>query len=197
MIARLSGVLLTKNPPGMVVDIHGVGYQVEAPLSVFYDLPATGEPVVLLIHPVYREDSQTLYGFLREADRTLFRELLRVSGIGPKVALAILSGVSSEEFRNMVEAGDSQSLTRVPGIGKKTAERLILEIRGKLPEAESGVDGAGEKTAAGPESEARAALVALGYSATDALKMVRRLEGEGLSAEGLIRAALRGAMERK
>ncbi len=196
MIVRLAGTLLSKNPPSLVVDVGGVGYGVEAPLPVFTELPAVGNQVVLLIHPVYREDARLLFGFLAEADRTLFRELLKVSGVGPKVALAILSGVSGDDFRLMVEAGDSKALTRVPGIGKKTAERLVLEMRGSLPEAGT-EDDSGESAAASPEVEARGGLVALGYSSTEALKMVRALEGQDLSAEAMIRGALRAAMERK
>lgn len=195
MIARLAGTLFSKNPPGLVVDVHGVGYQVEAPLSVFYNLPSTGQPVVLLIHPVYREDACLLFGFLQESDRTLFRELLKVSGVGPKVALAILSGVSGDEFRLMVEAGDSQALTRVPGIGKKTAERLVLEMSGRLPESEGGGSSPGGGDGRSAQVEARAALVSLGYSASEAMKMINRVEGEDLSAEALIRNALRSAME--
>lgn len=196
MIVRLAGTLLSRNPPGLVVDVQGLGYQVEAPLSVFDGLPNVGQPVVLLIHPVYREDARLLFGFLAESDRTLFRELLKVSGVGPKVALAILSGVSGGEFQLMVEAGDSASLTRVPGIGKKTAERLILEMRGKLP-ADTGDASGARATAANPEAEARAGLLALGYSASEALKMIRGVEGNDLSAEALIRRALKSAMERK
>ncbi|MCH8478941.1 MAG: Holliday junction branch migration protein RuvA [Wenzhouxiangella sp.] len=160
MIVQLKGTLISKRPPLLAVDVHGVGYEVEAPLSVFDQLPAVGEPVTLLTQMIVREDSQTLYGFSRESDRALFRELLKISGVGPRLALAILSGVSGNDFALMVEAGDAQALTRLPGIGKKTAERLILEMRGRLPEQEGGsaVTGAGDAAA-----EARAALAAGGY----------------------------------
>ena len=192
MIVRLEGTLLTRQPPLLTIDVGGVGYQVESPLNVFDRLPQTGEAVTVLTRLVVREDSQTLYGFLVEADRRLFDELLRVSGIGPRLALAILSGVSSDDFALMVEAGDAGALTRLPGIGKKTAERLILEMRGKLPESGQGGAMTGKADAA---SEARAALTALGYSSAEALKMVRAVANEDLPAEALIRAALKHKMQ--
>ncbi len=192
MIVRLSGTLVQRQPPSLVVDVHGVGYEVEAPLNVFDRLPADGEPLTILTHLVVREDAQILYGFLSEADRSLFRELLKVSGIGPRLALAILSGVSGDDFALMVEAGDAQALTRLPGIGKKTAERLILEMRGKLSDLG---DGNGAGLAGGnASSEARAALTALGYSSAEALKMVKAVVDPELSAEALIRAALKKKM---
>ncbi len=193
MIVRLSGTLIERQPPSLVVDVQGVGYEVEAPLNVFDRLPADGEPLTILTHLVVREDAQILYGFLSEADRSLFRELLKVSGIGPRLALAILSGVSGDDFALMVEAGDAQALTRLPGIGKKTAERLILEMRGKLSDLG---DGAGSLAAGGDASgEARAALTALGYSSAEALKMVKAVADPELSAEALIRAALKKKMQ--
>jgi Holliday junction DNA helicase RuvA len=192
MIVRLQGTLIQRQPPQLTIDVGGVGYEVEAPLSVFDRLPATGEPVTLLTQMIVREDSQTLYGFAREADRALFRELLKVSGVGPRLALAILSGVSSDDFALMVEAGDAQALTRLPGIGKKTAERLILEMRGKLPDSDEGGVPGGRGDAA---AEARAALAALGYSAAEALKMVRAVADQDQPPEALIRAALKQKMQ--
>jgi len=199
MIAQLKGTVLERQPPQVVIDVSGVGYEVECPLSVFDQLPAVGEAVTLLTQLIVREDAHTLYGFMRRSDRSLFRELLKVSGVGPRLALAILSGVSSDDFAMMVEAGDSQALTRLPGIGKKTAERLILEMRGRLPEQEGS---AGETLPSDASTEARAALTALGYSAAEALKMVRSVadadqssdESSGKSAEQLIRAALKQKM---
>jgi Holliday junction DNA helicase RuvA len=191
MIAQLKGTVLERQPPQVVIDVAGVGYEVECPLSVFDQLPAVGEGVTLLTQLIVREDAHTLYGFMRRSDRALFRELLKVSGVGPRLALAILSGVSSDDFSMMVEAGDSQALTRLPGIGKKTAERLILEMRGRLPEQESG---GGEPAPSDASSEARAALTALGYSAAEALKMVRAVAEPDQSAEQLIRAALKQKM---
>ena len=192
MIVRLQGTVISRQPPLLAIDVGGVGYEVEAPLSVFDRLPRAGEPVTILTQMIVREDSQTLYGFLRESDRLLFRELLKVSGVGPRLALAILSGVSSDDFALMVEAGDAQALTRLPGIGKKTAERLVLEMRGRLsdlPGAVSTSSGPAE-----PAAEARAALTALGYSAAEALKMVRAVEAADQPAEALIRAALKRKM---
>jgi len=192
MIVRLSGTLIERQPPALVIDVHGVGYEVEAPLNVFDRLPADGEALTILTHLVVREDAQILYGFLSEADRKLFRELLKVSGIGPRLALAILSGVSGDDFALMVEAGDAQALTRLPGIGKKTAERLILEMRGKVSDLG---DGAATTGAGGDaSSEARAALTALGYSTAEALKMVKAVADPELSPEALIRAALKKKM---
>ena len=192
MIVRLRGTVIGRQPPQVIIDVNGVGYEVEAPLSVFDSLPQAGEPVTLLTQMIVREDSQTLYGFARESDRRLFRELLKVSGVGPRLALAILSGVSSDDFALMVEAGDAQALTRLPGIGKKTAERLILEMRGKLPESSGEGSGTAPADAAG---EARAALTALGYSAAEALKMVRAVADQNQPAEALIRAALKQKMQ--
>lgn len=192
MIARLHGTLIERQPPQLLLDVNGVGYEIEAPLSVFDRLPALGQPMTLLTHLVVREDAHTLYGFLNAEDRGLFRALLKVSGIGPRLALAILSGVSSSDFALMVEAGDAQALTRLPGIGKKTAERLLLEMRGRLSDLQ-GVSGAG----AGPAdaaAEARAALTALGYTAAEALKMVRAVADQDQPPEALIRAALKQKM---
>ena len=194
MIVRLQGTLVTRQPPALVIDVGGVGYEVEAPLNVFDRLPADGEELSILTHLVVKEDAHTLYGFLAEADRKLFRELLKVSGIGPRLALAILSGVSGDDFALMVEAGDSQALTRLPGIGKKTAERLILEMRGKVSDlgGESGAAGGGALSA---EAAAREALTTLGYSSSEALKMVKAVGDENLSAEALIRNALKKKMQ--
>lgn len=191
MIAQLTGTVLERQPPQVVVEVAGIGYEVECPLSAFDQLPAKGESVTLLTQLIVREDAHTLYGFMRRSDRALFRELLKVSGVGPRLALAILSGVSSDDFSIMVEAGDAQALTRLPGIGKKTAERLILEMRGRLPE-QDGPAGASAPSDAG--AEARAALTALGYSAAEALKMVRQVAEPDQTAEQLIRAALKQKM---
>lgn len=194
MIVRLQGTLIGRQPPALTVDVGGVGYQVEAPLNVFDRLPADGETVTVLTHLVVKDDGHTLYGFVNEADRALFRELLKVSGIGPRLALAILSGVSGDDFALMVEAGDSQALTRLPGIGKKTAERLILEMRGRLSDPGGATTG-GAGGALSAESEAREALTALGYSSSEALKMIRSVADKDLSSEALIRTALKNKMQ--
>lgn len=193
MIVRLSGTLVSRQPPALVIDVGGVGYEVEAPLNVFDRLPGDGGDLTILTHLVVKEDGHTLYGFLSEADRRLFRELLKVSGIGPRLALAILSGVSGDDFALMVEAGDSQALTRLPGIGKKTAERLILEMRGKVSDLGGETGGAGGALSA--DAEAREALTALGYSSSEALKMIRSVADPELSSEALIRAALKKKMQ--
>ena len=192
MIARLRGTLEERRPPFLLIDVGGVGYEVEAPLSVFDRLPQPGEPMTLLTQLIVREDAHTLYGFIDGADRELFRSLLKVSGVGPRLALAILSGVTSRDFALMVEAGDAQALTRLPGIGKKTAERLLLEMRGRLSDIQSADSASG--VAADAAAEARAALTALGYSAAEALKMVRAVEAPDQSAETLIRQALKHKM---
>ena len=194
MIVRLAGTLISRQPPSLTLDVSGVGYEVEAPLNIFDRLPADGQELAILTHLVVRDDAHTLYGFLAEADRRLFRELLKVTGIGPRLALAILSGVSSDDFALMVEAGDAKALTRLPGIGKKTAERLILEMRGKVSDLGGGSDAAGGG-ALSAEGEAREALTALGYSSSEALKMIRAVAAPDQPAEALIRDALKKKMQ--
>ncbi|MDT8438892.1 MAG: Holliday junction branch migration protein RuvA [Wenzhouxiangellaceae bacterium] len=198
MIGRLSGTLIDRRPPWLLLDVAGVGYEIEAPLSVFDRLPATGQPCTLLIHQVFREDAQLLFGFVERQDRELFRGLLKVSGIGPKVALAILSSVSASDFALLVEAGDAQALTRLPGIGKKTAERLVLEMRSRIDGLEFGSAGSaagGTGIGSDANAEARAGLVALGYSPAEALKMIKGVDGAE-SAEAIIRQALKNRMQR-
>lgn len=198
MIGRLAGVILEKQPPALVLDVNGVGYELEAPMSTFYQLPATGEQVSLFTHLLVREDAQLLYGFYREADRQLFRALLRVSGIGAKIALAVLSSMNLDEFSLCIQAGDTASLTRIPGIGKKTAERLVIELRDRLAKLDMPAGLApqlqptsGKQDAA---SEAQSALIALGYRPQDALRMVKAVAAEGMGSEQLIRAALKAAL---
>jgi Holliday junction DNA helicase RuvA len=192
MIARLAGTLIFKQPPLMVIDVGGVGYEVEAPLSVFYDLPEVGEPLVILTHLSVKEDSQTLYGFASESERTLFRQLLKISGIGAKLALTILSGATGEELARYVAERDSASLTRLPGIGKKTAERIIIELRDKLDDfpVTSVAATGGPAVASGAVNEAVQALNALGYKPQEANRMVRNVAQPGMSVEEIIRHAL-------
>jgi len=198
MIARLCGTLIERRPPLIVIDVGGVGYEVEAPMSVFDRLAETGQPCTLLIHQVVREDAHLLFGFTTGSDRELFRSLLKISGVGPKVALAILSSVSAADFALMVESGDAQSLTRLPGIGKKTAERLILEMRSRLDGLDLAAASPGGVSSGARDavSEARDGLIALGYSAAEALKMVKGASEEGASAETIIRQALKNRMQR-
>jgi Holliday junction DNA helicase RuvA len=182
MIGRLAGTLVAKAPPQLLVDVHGVGYEVDVPMSTFYNLPGLGEPVVLLTHFVVREDAQLLFGFLTAAERSTFRELTRISGVGPRTALAILSGLSVAELTQAVAAQDGGRLVKVPGIGKKTAERLLLELKGRLaPDL--------APAAAVPADDARAditqALLALGYNDREAQAALKALPpGVGVS-EGI------------
>ncbi len=181
-----------------MVDVNGVGYELDVPMSTFYGLPEPGQPVTLFTHLAIRDDAHVLYGFARESERTLFRALLKVSGVGAKVALAILSGMSADEFTRTVQAEDIAALVRLPGIGKKTAERLIIEMRDRLdivaPISSTGVSSSQMIAAtADPASEAADALVALGYKPQEASRMVRGIKAEGLSSEAIIRAALKAA----
>jgi len=188
MIGRLFGVLLEKNPPQITVDAGGVGYEVEVPMSTFYNLPAAGERVTLLTHLVVREDAHLLYGFGTESERRAFRQLLKISGVGARTALAVLSGMSVAELIDAVAMQEAGRLVRVPGIGKKTAERLLLELKGKLAgEAVTGVAVNRQKPAA---SDVVNALLALGYSDKEAAHAVKQLP-EGLSLSEGIRYALK------
>ena len=199
MIGRLNGQILAKHPPQVLIDVGGVGYEVEAPMSTFYDLPAVGEPVVLITHLVVREDAHVLYGFLRERDRALLRELLKVTGVGAKMALAILSGMDAERFSVCVEQEDLTALSRLPGIGKKTAQRLVMEMKDRLAGLGSGVAGVlparetgVQATAADdPLADAVSALVALGYKPADANRMARAADDGAKTSEEIIRASLR------
>jgi len=189
MIGRLTGTLLEKQPPQIVVDVAGVGYEVDVPMSSFYNLPATGEKVSLFTHFVVREDAQQLFGFLTQKERVAFRELIRISGVGPKLALSVLSGLSVDDLANAIAQQDVGRLIRVPGIGKKTAERLLLELKGKLADALPQVGSAGLATAM-VANDALNALLALGYSDKEALPALRQLP-EGLTLEESIRQALK------
>jgi holliday junction DNA helicase RuvA len=188
MIGRIQGVLLEKNPPQIIVDCQGVGYEVEVPMSTFYNLPATGERVALLTHLLVREDAHLLYGFGSEGERRAFRQLLKISGVGARTSLAVLSGLSVAELAEAVTLQESGRLTRIPGIGKKTAERLLLELKDKL-----GVELTTSVTASRPApatSDMLRALLALGYSEKEAAAAVRQLP-EGLSVSDGIRQALK------
>jgi Holliday junction DNA helicase RuvA len=182
VIGRLAGQLAAKAPPQVLLDVHGVGYEVDVPMSTFYNLPALGEPVVLLTHLVVREDAQLLYGFLTAAERATFRELLKISGVGPRTALAILSGLSVAELAQAVSLQDGARLVKVPGIGKKTAERLLLELKGKLG-PELGAPSAAPVDA--EQADIVQALMALGYSEREAAAALKSLPaGVGVS-EGI------------
>jgi holliday junction DNA helicase RuvA len=194
VIGFLHGVLAAKHPPRLVINVGGVGYEVDAPMSTFYQLPETGEPVKLLTHLLVREDAHILFGFATEAERELFRGLIKVGGVGARTALAILSGTSVEGFMRCVQAEDAASLTRIPGVGRKTADRLIVEMRDRLKGTTAGlVPGAPGGRPAGPPDEAFDALVALGYRPPEAQRLLKLVEDKAGSTEDLIRAALQAA----
>ena len=186
MIGRIEGTLVEKNPPQVVVMSHGVGYEIDVPMSTFYGLPRTGETVTLLTHLVVREDAHLLYGFSTASERTAFRQLLKISGVGPKVALSVLSGLSVDDLAVAVASQDASRLTKIPGIGKKTAERLVLELRDKLPVAVTAT--AAQASAAG--GEVISALLALGYNEREAAAAVKPLPAD-LALADAIRQALR------
>lgn len=195
MIAYLRGRLLEKSPPALVLDVQGVGYELQAPMTTFFDLPEPGAEVVLHVHFVVREDAQLLYGFNRQRERDLFRNLLKVSGVGPRVALAILSTLSAEEFHACMASEDVDRLTHVPGIGRKTAQRLVVEMRDRLlKESELPAAAAAPGAAPAPASpvqDAVSALISLGYKPVEASRAVREVAAEDLGSEEIIRHALR------
>jgi Holliday junction DNA helicase RuvA len=198
VIGFLKGRLAVKQPPTLLVDVNGVGYELEAPMSTFYGLPATGESVSLFTHLVVREDAHILYGFGSEGERRLFRSLLKISGVGPKIALGILSGASVEDFLRTVEAEDVAMLTRIPGIGRKTAERVIIEMRDSVQKLKQAAPGAAHSAAAlgaapSAQSEAFSALIALGYKPPEVTRLLKSADEPGLSTTEIIRRALKSA----
>ena len=188
MIGRIQGTLLEKNPPQILVDVHGIGYEIDVPMSTFYNLPDIGAEVTLLTHFVVREDAQLLYGFLSASERNAFRLLIKISGIGARTALSILSGMSVDALAQAISTQDSAMLTRVPGIGKKTAERLVLELKGKIGADLSGVTLGNTPNDA--RSDVVSALIALGYSEREALAAAKRLPEDVPVSDG-IREALK------
>lgn len=197
MIGYLRGRIAAKHPPQLVMDVGGVGYEVEAPMSTFYGLPAVGTETTIHTHLIVREDAHVLYGFGTERERALFRELIKVSNVGPRIALAILSGVSVEGFHRNVESQDVAALVRIPGIGRKTAERLLVEMRDRLqglgapPATAEGVAGAAAAPSA--HSEAYGALIALGYKPAEVIRLLKAVDPAVSSTEEMIRHALRSA----
>ncbi len=197
MIGFLRGRLHAKHPPHLVVDVGGVGYELEAPMSTFYGLPAQGETVSLVTHLVVREDAHVLFGFATESERRLFRALIKISGVGPKIALGVLSGASVEEFLRILESGDPAALTRIPGVGRKTAERIVVELRegarklGAAAGGEAAPPLPGE--ASSPQAEAFAALLALGYKPPEVTRLLKAAEAPDLSTTEWIRRALKAA----
>ncbi len=195
MIGRLQGTILEKQPPLLLLDVQGVGYELEASMSTFYQLPEVGENVILHTHLVVREDAQLLYGFYASAERLMFRHLIRTSGVGPKLALTILSGMSADDFTRCIVNADAKALTRLPGVGKKTAERLVVELKDRL-EKQAGITPPGTSVAVSsadsPVNDAVSALISLGYKAPQAGKIVQELDVTGLTTEEIIRRALKG-----
>lgn len=205
MIGRLSGVLIEKQPPEILLDVQGVGYELLLPMTSFYNLPELGQQATIFTHLVVREDAHLLFGFAHKTDRTLFRELIKTNGVGPKLALAILSAMSVDEFVYAVEREELSKLVKIPGVGKKTAERLLVELKGKFKNLKASpffvqsthlpqeLD-LSEAEQAQPLDDAVAALVALGYKPADAEKMVKKVMKPELSSEQLIREALKAAL---
>jgi Holliday junction DNA helicase RuvA len=200
LIGFLRGKLAAKHPPALLLDVNGVGYEVEAPMSTFYGLPGVGSEVQLHTHLVVREDAHVLFGFGTERERSLFRELIKVSGVGPRIALGILSGATVDEFHRCVETQDTAALTRIPGIGRKTAERLIVEMRDRLKALAGGMGfeprgpaGGAVPATPNPHAEAFSALVALGYRPPEVTRLLQKVDPAVTSTEELIRHALRAA----
>ncbi|KFN47299.1 Holliday junction branch migration protein RuvA [Arenimonas metalli] len=198
MIGRLKGLLVYKAPPALMVDVGGVGYELSAPMSTFYDLPDVGREVTLFTHYAVKEDGVALFGFLTEAERRLFREVQKVTGVGAKIALAVLSGASVDDFARLVQAGDITALCRIPGIGKKTAERMVVELRDRAADFAGGgvavLTGKGGAVPADPVTEASVALTQLGYKPAEVQRMLKQAE-PGDSAEDIIRKALRSMLK--
>ena len=195
MIGRLKGTLVSKQPPWLVIDVGGVGYELEAPMSTVFDLPETGREVTLFTHYAAKEDTVALYGFLREQERALFRTLQKVSGIGAKTSLAVLSGTSTEEFARLVQTGDIAALTRIPGIGKKTAERIVVELRDRVDGiALARPSASGGAVPKDPLAEASVALQQLGYKPAEVARLVKEAAEPGDTAESIIRKALKAAL---
>ena len=196
MIGRLKGLLVYKAPPQLMVDVGGVGYELSAPMSTFYDLPDVGREVVLFTHYAVKEDGVALYGFLTEAERRLFREVQKVTGVGAKIALSELSGASVDDFARLVQSGDITALTRLPGVGKKTAERMVVELRDRAADFAGGaavIAGKGMPVPADPMSEASVALQQLGYKPAEVQRMLKQ-GAPGDSAEEIIRKALKSML---
>ncbi|HDZ56262.1 MAG TPA: Holliday junction branch migration protein RuvA [Pseudomonas xinjiangensis] len=199
MIGRLTGILLEKQPPHILLDVQGVGYELDAPMSTFYHLPALGEKVALHTHLVVREDAQLLYAFLEKRERELFRELIRLNGVGPKLALALMSGLDPDELIRAVQMQDTSALVKVPGVGKKTAERLLVELKDRFKAWEAvpgmlkpfGPTGSAVMPVS-QSSDAVSALISLGYKPQEASRAVAAVEEDGMSSEELIRRALKG-----
>ena len=199
MISRLRGLLIEKQPPLLIIEVQGVGYEVSAPMSTFYNLPEINSEVILLTHFSVREDAHVLYGFLNESERTLFRDLIKVSGIGPKLSLSILSSMELTTFVQCIHNSDTARLIRIPGVGKKMAERLVIEMRDRLQTWNTSVTPSPTtitiaQAITSPIDDAISALIALGYKPNDASRWVHGVAEDGLTSEVLIRRALQSAL---
>ncbi|MCS9316252.1 Holliday junction branch migration protein RuvA [Pseudomonas aeruginosa] len=199
MIGRLRGTLAEKQPPHLILDVNGVGYEVEVPMTTLYRLPSVGEPVTLHTHLVVREDAHLLYGFAEKRERELFRELIRLNGVGPKLALALMSGLEVDELVRCVQAQDTSTLVKIPGVGKKTAERLLVELKDRFKAWENMptiaplvMELRASATVSSAEADAVSALIALGFKPQEASRAVAAVPGEDLSSEEMIRQALKG-----
>ncbi|UFQ98758.1 Holliday junction branch migration protein RuvA [Pseudomonas wenzhouensis] len=199
MIGRLRGTLAENQPPHLLLDVNGVGYELEVPMTTLYRLPAVGEPLTLHTHLVVREDAHLLYGFFEKRERELFRELIRLNGVGPKLALALMSGLEVDELVRCVQAQDTAALVKVPGVGKKTAERLLVELKDRFKAWESipsiaplVVEPQLAQAVSSAENDAVSALISLGYKPQEASRAVAAVKEDGMSSEDLIRRALRG-----
>lgn len=199
MIGRLRGNLAEKQPPHLILDVNGVGYEMEVPMTTLYRLPSVGEPVTLHTHLVVREDAHLLYGFFEKRDRELFRELIRLNGVGPKLALALMSGLEVDELVRCVQAQDTSTLVKIPGVGKKTAERLLVELKDRFKAWESMpaistlvVEPRVGMAVSSVEHDALSALIALGFKPQEASRAVSAIKEDGLSSEEMIRRALKG-----
>jgi Holliday junction DNA helicase RuvA len=193
MIGFLRGKIALKAPPLIVLDVNGVGYEIEAPMTVFYNLPEVGAEVTLQTHLVVREDAHNLFGFATETDKTMFKTLIKISGVGAKLALVILSGQSAEQFQTCIQNNDVTALVKLPGVGKKTAERLVMELRDKLPKSDDVPQLASVGNLGNARAEAISALCSLGYKTLDASRMVSAIQPEGKTCETIIRLALQSA----
>ena len=194
MIGKLTGLITEKQPPILLIEVNGIGYEVLATMNTFYHLPDNKQPVSLYTHLIVREDAHTLYGFHSQQERSLFRTLIKVNGVGPKLALSILSGIELEMFVHCVQNNDASSLVRIPGVGKKTAERLVIEMRDKLEDWQVTPAGGNLHTATQTSNDAISALLALGYKQKEAERAVKHVYTSELSSEQLIREALKGMM---
>ncbi|HET8705991.1 MAG TPA: Holliday junction branch migration protein RuvA [Pseudomonadales bacterium] len=202
MIGSLTGIIREKQPPHLLIDVHGVGYEVEAPMTTFYKLPEVGQTTTLHTHFVVREDGHFLFGFFQKSDRTLFRELIKINGVGPKLALTLMSGMEADALAHCVQIGDITTLTRLPGVGKKTAERLVVELKDKLGKLTGGGEISSSSAASiitfganSAISDAESALIALGYKPVEASKAVNAVKKDGATSEELIRLALKSMVK--